>query len=114
MSDVAMHILCSWDRTLNNPADQMDVIGVGGINFDNQIAKFSSRGMTTWVSAPCGLRELWFFVRIGPICFLAGCRKRRLNQGSLVLLGLVFGVSCVCLWVSCIYLGCCRFVLSVL
>ena len=36
-------------RTLNNPADQMDVIGVGGINFDNQIARFSSRGMTTWV-----------------------------------------------------------------
>ena len=32
-------------------------------------------------SAPCGLRELWFFVRIGPIRFLAGCRKRRLNQG---------------------------------
>ena len=30
--------------TLNNPADQMDVIGVGGINFDDQIAKFSSRG----------------------------------------------------------------------
>uniref|UniRef100_T1JW54 Membrane-bound transcription factor site-1 protease n=2 Tax=Tetranychus urticae TaxID=32264 RepID=T1JW54_TETUR len=34
--------------TLNNPADQMDVIGVGGINFDDQIARFSSRGMTTW------------------------------------------------------------------
>ena len=31
--------------TLNNPADQMDVIGVGGINFDDQIARFSSRGM---------------------------------------------------------------------
>jgi len=31
----------------------MDVIGVGGINFDNQIAKFSSRGMTTWVSDVC-------------------------------------------------------------
>jgi hypothetical protein len=30
--------------TLNNPADQMDVIGVGGINFDDQIARFSSRG----------------------------------------------------------------------
>ena len=30
--------------TLNNPADQMDVIGVGGINFDDQVAKFSSRG----------------------------------------------------------------------
>lgn len=25
--------------TLNNPADQMDVIGVGGINFEDQIAK---------------------------------------------------------------------------
>ncbi len=35
--------------TLNNPADQMDVIGVGGINFEHQIARFSSRGMTTWV-----------------------------------------------------------------
>nr|XP_054748279.1 membrane-bound transcription factor site-1 protease-like [Lytechinus pictus] len=34
--------------TLNNPADQMDVIGVGGINFEDSIAKFSSRGMTTW------------------------------------------------------------------
>jgi membrane-bound transcription factor site-1 protease len=34
--------------TLNNPADQLDVIGVGGINSDDQIAKFSSRGMTTW------------------------------------------------------------------
>lgn len=37
--------------TLNNPADQMDVIGVGGINFENQIARFSSRGMTTWVNS---------------------------------------------------------------
>lgn len=36
--------------TLNNPADMMDVIGVGGINFEDQIAPFSSRGMTTWVS----------------------------------------------------------------
>ncbi|XP_048576639.1 membrane-bound transcription factor site-1 protease-like isoform X1 [Nematostella vectensis] len=34
--------------TLNNPADQMDVIGVGGINFDDHLARFSSRGMTTW------------------------------------------------------------------
>ncbi|XP_050538541.1 membrane-bound transcription factor site-1 protease isoform X2 [Daktulosphaira vitifoliae] len=34
--------------TLNNPADQMDVIGVGGISFEDHIAKFSSRGMTTW------------------------------------------------------------------
>jgi membrane-bound transcription factor site-1 protease len=41
-------ILNYFSRTLNNPADQMDVIGVGGINFEDQIAKFSSRGMTTW------------------------------------------------------------------
>ena len=36
------------------------------------------------------------FVRIGPRRFLAGCRKRQLNKTriSLVLLGLVFGVSC--------------------
>lgn len=34
--------------TLNNPADMMDVIGVGGINFEDEIARFSSRGMTTW------------------------------------------------------------------
>ncbi|EDW44392.1 membrane-bound transcription factor site-1 protease [Drosophila sechellia] len=34
--------------TLNNPGDQSDVVGVGGIQFDDKIAKFSSRGMTTW------------------------------------------------------------------
>ena len=43
---IKLFITC---RTLNNPADQMDVIGVGGINFEDQIAGFSSRGMTTWV-----------------------------------------------------------------
>ncbi|XP_003739579.1 membrane-bound transcription factor site-1 protease [Galendromus occidentalis] len=43
--------------TLNNPADQMDVIGVGGINFENEIAKFSSRGMTTW-ELPSGYGRL--------------------------------------------------------
>lgn len=43
--------------TLNNPADQMDVIGVGGINFDDQIARFSSRGMTTW-ELPAGYGRL--------------------------------------------------------
>lgn len=46
--------------TLNNPADQMDVIGVGGINFDDQIAKFSSRGMTTW-ELPQGMIIYSFF-----------------------------------------------------
>ncbi|XP_038070006.1 membrane-bound transcription factor site-1 protease-like [Patiria miniata] len=43
--------------TLNNPADQMDVIGVGGINFEDNIAKFSSRGMTTW-ELPMGYGRL--------------------------------------------------------
>lgn len=41
--------LPTYSRTLNNPADQMDVIGVGGIDFEDNIARFSSRGMTTWV-----------------------------------------------------------------
>eukprot|EP01132_Coremiostelium_polycephalum_P005432 gene5432-6776_t len=34
--------------TLNNPADQSDVIGVGGIDYNDNLASFSSRGMTTW------------------------------------------------------------------
>lgn len=34
--------------TLNNPGDQNNVIGVGGIDFDLRLAPFSSRGMTTW------------------------------------------------------------------
>lgn len=34
--------------TLNNPADQCDVIGVGGIDYNDHIAPFSSRGMSTW------------------------------------------------------------------
>ena len=33
--------------TLNNPADQMDIIGVGGIDFSGAISGFSSRGATT-------------------------------------------------------------------
>ena len=46
--------------TLNNPADQMDTIGVGGINYENQIAKFSSRGrniVNYRVSTLSGSRE---------------------------------------------------------
>ncbi|TMW65827.1 hypothetical protein Poli38472_003592 [Pythium oligandrum] len=34
--------------TLTNPADQMEVIGVGGLGRDGDVAPFSSRGMTTW------------------------------------------------------------------
>ncbi|VDQ17649.1 unnamed protein product [Trichobilharzia regenti] len=35
--------------TLNNPADQMDVLGVGGVDALGRVARFSSRGMTGWV-----------------------------------------------------------------
>ncbi|KAF6140506.1 hypothetical protein GIB67_028887 [Kingdonia uniflora] len=34
--------------TLNNLVDQSDVIGVGGIDYNDRIALFSSRGMSTW------------------------------------------------------------------
>jgi membrane-bound transcription factor site-1 protease len=34
--------------TLNNPADQLDVLGVGGIDFQDEMASFSSRGMSLW------------------------------------------------------------------
>jgi membrane-bound transcription factor site-1 protease len=34
--------------TLNNPADMPDVVGVGGIGYDDKVAPFSSRGVTTW------------------------------------------------------------------
>lgn len=34
--------------TMNSPADQQDVIGVGGIDENDAMASFSSRGMTTW------------------------------------------------------------------
>lgn len=36
--------------TLNNPADQMDVLGVGGVDANGDIATFSSRGVTAVVS----------------------------------------------------------------
>lgn len=31
-----------------NPADMTDVLGVGGVNEDETLSDFSSRGMTTW------------------------------------------------------------------
>ena len=49
-SSPSTHTHTHTHSTLNNPADMMDVIGVGGINFEDEIARFSSRGMTTWVS----------------------------------------------------------------
>lgn len=53
--------------TLNNPADQSDVIGVGGIDYSDHIASFSSRGMSTW-EIPHGL-VYFLFVMILPHIF---------------------------------------------
>ena len=40
--------------TLNNPADQTNVIGVGSITYNHAVAQFSSRGMTLW-NLPSGM-----------------------------------------------------------
>jgi len=62
--------------TLNNPADQPDVIGVGGIDNGGNIAGFSSRGMTTH-ELPTGTgedREL--HGRVGVLLVLRVGRER--------------------------------------
>ncbi|XP_012285406.1 membrane-bound transcription factor site-1 protease [Orussus abietinus] len=68
--------------TLNNPADQMDVIGVGGINWEDQIARFSSRGMTTW-ELPSG------YGRVKPdlVTYGSGVRGSALQSGCRTLSG---------------------------
>lgn len=68
--------------THNNPADQMDVIGVGGINWADQIASFSSRGMTTW-ELPNG------YGRVKPdlVTYGSGVRAAALKGGCRTLSG---------------------------
>ena len=68
--------------TLNNPADQMDVIGVGGTDFNNQIARFSSRGMTTW-ELPAG------YGRVKPdiVTFGSAVRGSNIRSGCRTLSG---------------------------
>jgi membrane-bound transcription factor site-1 protease len=68
--------------TLNNPADMMDVIGVGGINFEEEIARFSSRGMTTW-ELPAG------YGRVKPdiVTYGSGVRGSALHGGCRSLSG---------------------------
>lgn len=60
----------------------MDVIGVGGINWENQIAKFSSRGMTTW-ELPGG------YGRVKPdlVTYGSGVRGSALKSGCKTLSG---------------------------
>lgn len=60
----------------------MDVIGVGGINWEDQIAKFSSRGMTTW-ELPSG------YGRVKPdlVTYGSGVRGSALQTGCRTLSG---------------------------
>ena len=65
--------------TLNNPADQNDVLGVGGIDYADKIASFSSRGMSTWelprgygrskVGPPCSSKQVFASGMQRLICF---------------------------------------------
>jgi membrane-bound transcription factor site-1 protease len=68
--------------TLNNPADQLDVIGVGGIDFKDKISRFSSRGMTTW-ELPHG------YGRVKPdiVSYSVSVRGPRIEGGCRVLSG---------------------------
>lgn len=60
----------------------MDVIGVGGINWDDQIARFSSRGMTTW-ELPYG------YGRVKPdlVTYGSGVKGSALRKGCRTLSG---------------------------
>ena len=60
----------------------MDVIGVGGTDFSNNIARFSSRGMTTW-ELPAG------YGRIKPdiVTFGSAVRGSGLHSGCRTLSG---------------------------
>ena len=77
----------------------MDVIGVGGINWEDQIAKFSSRGMTTW-ELPYG------YGRIKPdlVTYGSSVRGSALNNGCRTLSGTSVAspvvAGCVALLVS--------------
>lgn len=68
--------------TLNNPADQNDVIGVGGINYSNKLAHFSSRGMSSQ-ELPLG------YGRIKPdiVTFAQDVRGSRIQTGCRSLSG---------------------------
>jgi len=71
------------------------------------------RELRTSTKPRAGSGSCGFFVRIDAIHFLAGCRKRRLNQGYFGFVRFSFwGFLCIFLGISCINLGCCRFVLS--
>lgn len=68
--------------TLNNPADQSDVIGIGGITYNNDVSSFSSRGMTLW-DLPIGYGH----VKPDVMAYASGVRGSQTKQGCKSLSG---------------------------
>lgn len=82
--------------TLNNPADQNDVIGVGGLERGSYVATFSSRGMSTW-ELPSGYGRIkpdviTFGRDVMGIKISSGCRKL---SGTSVASPVVAGAVCL-------------------
>ena len=82
--------------TMNNPADQNDVIGVGGITYKNELAGFSSRGMTIW-ELPLGYGRskpdvLTFGSNVQGASIKGGCRSL---SGTSVSSPVVAGALCL-------------------
>ena len=82
--------------TLNNPADQSDVIGVGGIDNRGKIAPFSSRGMTTH-ELPSGMGGR-AHGRVHAFPFRGGGSSRGMTTHELPS-GMGGGARCVCVCV---------------
>jgi membrane-bound transcription factor site-1 protease len=72
--------------TLNNPADQNDVIGVGGIDDSDAIASFSSRGMTAW-ELPIGSGR----VKPDVMAYSKDVHGSRIQDGCKTLSGEIYG-----------------------
>ncbi|KAJ9457399.1 Subtilisin-like protease SBT6.1 [Diplonema papillatum] len=87
--------------TLNNPADQIDVLGVGGITQSRRVASFSSRGMTTW-ELPQGYGRikpdvLTYGEMVRSTSHRGGCKTLSgTSVASPVVTGVVTEIICLC------------------